>query len=118
FRCGSVAGCCGLFCVWGRAATGASALSLRDALPISEGGVVSAGGAFDTVTVTGSEAYWSPSASRAVAVRVCVPLPTVVVFQETRSEEHTSELQSRFDLVCRLLLEKKNQQAPSSRVQR
>src|SRR5437868_10139167 len=27
---------------------------------------------------------------------------------ETRSEEHTSELQSRFDLVCRLLLEKKN----------
>src|SRR5699024_11284443 len=27
-----------------------------------------------------------------------------------RSEEHTSELQSRFDLVCRLLLEKKNEQ--------
>src|SRR5690349_22113115 len=27
----------------------------------------------------------------------------------TRSEEHTSELQSRRDLVCRLLLEKKNQ---------
>src|SRR5699024_11976368 len=26
---------------------------------------------------------------------------------EDRSEEHTSELQSRFDLVCRLLLEKK-----------
>src|SRR5438067_6020988 len=25
----------------------------------------------------------------------------------TRSEEHTSELQSRFELVCRLLLEKK-----------
>src|SRR5438067_11922201 len=27
--------------------------------------------------------------------------------QVIRSEEHTSELQSRFDLVCRLLLEKK-----------
>src|SRR2546421_4917307 len=26
----------------------------------------------------------------------------------TRSEEHTSELQSRSDIVCRLLLEKKN----------
>src|SRR5699024_12387822 len=26
---------------------------------------------------------------------------------EVESEEHTSELQSRFDLVCRLLLEKK-----------
>src|SRR5437868_5417130 len=29
---------------------------------------------------------------------------------ETRSEEHTSELESRFDLVCRLLLEKKKDQ--------
>src|SRR2546422_4003540 len=27
--------------------------------------------------------------------------------EETRSEEHTSELQSRLHLVCRLLLEKK-----------
>src|SRR2546421_6267954 len=27
---------------------------------------------------------------------------------DVRSEEHTSELQSRSDLVCRLLLEKKN----------
>src|SRR5689334_24466298 len=31
-----------------------------------------------------------------------------------RSEEHTSELQSQFHLVCRLLLEKKN---PRTRVQ-
>src|SRR5699024_12558973 len=30
-----------------------------------------------------------------------------VFTQLDRSEEHTSELQSRFDLVCRLLLEKK-----------
>src|SRR5205809_1842291 len=29
----------------------------------------------------------------------------------TRSEEHTSELQSRLHLVCRLLLEKKKQRA-------
>src|SRR5699024_12261356 len=28
-------------------------------------------------------------------------------YGNARSEEHTSELQSRFDLVCRLLLEKK-----------
>src|SRR5689334_24470838 len=36
-----------------------------------------------------------------------------------RSEEHTSELQSQFHLVCRLLLEKKKQQStgtPSSAV--
>src|SRR2546421_6990132 len=33
-----------------------------------------------------------------------------------RSEEHTSELQSRSDLVCRLLLEKKNKTATGERV--
>src|SRR5699024_11761764 len=33
---------------------------------------------------------------------------TTVLNDFVRSEEHTSELQSRFDLVCRLLLEKKN----------
>src|SRR5699024_4952323 len=32
----------------------------------------------------------------------------VLGFLFVRSEEHTSELQSRFDLVCRLLLVKKN----------
>src|SRR5207249_9629676 len=32
---------------------------------------------------------------------------SMIAFFDTRSEEHTSELQSRFDLVCRLLLEKK-----------
>src|SRR5437868_9363412 len=31
--------------------------------------------------------------------------------RNVRSEEHTSELQSRFDLVCRLLLEKKKKEA-------
>src|SRR6266536_4767196 len=34
--------------------------------------------------------------------------PPVPVDDAFRSEEHTSELQSRVDLVCRLLLEKKN----------
>src|SRR5437773_9163624 len=46
---------------------------------LTAGGVVSA---FDTVTVTGDEVVRLPAASRAVAVRVCEPLPTVVVFQE------------------------------------
>src|SRR5699024_11691442 len=40
----------------------------------------------------------------AVASRPTVKAPRA----QPRSEEHTSELQSRFDLVCRLLLEKKN----------
>src|SRR5699024_11273855 len=38
------------------------------------------------------------------------PMIRVDMPQDVRSEEHTSELQSRFDLVCRLLLEKKNNQ--------
>src|SRR2546430_5477265 len=33
-----------------------------------------------------------------------------------RSEEHTSELQSQSNLVCRLLLEKKKQQRPRQRM--
>src|SRR5438309_7356410 len=33
---------------------------------------------------------------------------TAATNRNTRSEEHTSELQSQFHLVCRLLLEKKN----------
>src|SRR5690349_23816124 len=40
------------------------------------------------------------NASRSPSTRFCA--------RSARSEEHTSELQSRRDLVCRLLLEKKN----------
>src|SRR2546430_2972179 len=35
------------------------------------------------------------------------PLRNLSVFNRVRSEEHTSELQSQSNLVCRLLLEKK-----------
>src|SRR5690349_23423354 len=34
-------------------------------------------------------------------------IPDLAILRDHRSEEHTSELQSRRDLVCRLLLEKK-----------
>src|SRR5207249_9689079 len=34
----------------------------------------------------------------------------------SRSEEHTSELQSRFDLVCRLLLEKKKKKKKTTAI--
>src|SRR2546422_3152778 len=36
--------------------------------------------------------------------------------RQSRSEEHTSELQSRLHLVCRLLLEKKKTPQPSSKM--
>src|SRR5690242_20835084 len=45
----------------------------------------------------------------AVAVTVFLTLPGTM----RRSEEHTSELQSHVNLVCRLLLEKKNKSQKS-----
>src|SRR5436190_15385697 len=38
------------------------------------------------------------------------------LFQRRRSEEHTSELQSHSDLVCRLLLEKKKKENMAIRI--
>src|SRR3712207_6964677 len=48
----------------------------------------------------------SPSTASATASAASRPAPTTTS-PSTRSEEHTSELQSRQYLVCRLLLEKK-----------
>src|SRR3712207_8549575 len=47
--------------------------------------------------------YVSPMRPRSMIVH------TAELWSSTRSEEHTSELQSRQYLVCRLLLEKKKQ---------
>src|SRR5699024_12733225 len=62
----------------------------------------------------GSLVFWSIPAFLAIAVWIPqlkkmknVSQEETVERKKTRSEEHTSELQSRFDLVCRLLLEKK-----------
>src|SRR5207248_10960278 len=52
-----------------------------------------------------------PSIAIAVAVLILVAAAmwwTKSLLQQGRSEEHTSELQSPYDLVCRLLPEKKN----------
>src|SRR3989475_5907937 len=51
------------------------------------------------VTLTGCVKPFMPSSSRRLSVRFRCSNP--------RSEEHTSELQSQSNLVCRLLLEKK-----------
>src|SRR5437868_13222284 len=58
------------------------------------GGGPATGTASHLAGTTGSLGQGSAVARRRVTSRL-------------RSEEHTSELQSRFDLVCRLLLEKK-----------
>src|SRR5690349_23992067 len=59
------------------------------------------------------------TAARTLRCRCCT-LATPGPDKSGRSEEHTSELQSRRDLVCRLLLEKKKKkialQAPSTQL--
>src|SRR5260370_11139594 len=58
----------------------------------------------------------APSSAVSVCNSCPVPASTVMVFAKLqnlarrRSEEHTSELQSHLNLVCRLLLEKKKKQ--------
>src|SRR3712207_9012836 len=74
-------------------------LSLHDALPILRRAV--------RWMVTSSPSVF-PIARRTLAAtgNLCVPSPRAMN-APSRSEEHTSELQSRQYLVCRLLLEKK-----------
>src|SRR5438034_3424531 len=72
-------------------------LSLHDALPIS-GDLVVAGRAL------GYQVEKLGPFTRVTAPAQFARNPVVL----GRSEEHTSELQSHSDLVCRLLLEKKN----------
>src|SRR5699024_12370580 len=77
-------------------------LSLHDALPI-----------FIAFFIAWNDFVYGISLTSTAGAR---PVPAALAFftgasqfeEPTRSEEHTSELQSRFDLVCRLLLENKN----------
>src|SRR2546429_4977533 len=56
-----------------------------------------------------------PCSSDNILSRVCWQRPSgAEYFRIYRSEEHTSELQSRLHLVCRLLLEKKNRNTEHS----
>src|SRR5438105_12322053 len=55
----------------------------------------------------GHAARTASNTSRGNRIRLASDPPYASVRRFVRSEEHTSELQSRVDLVCRLLLEKK-----------
>src|SRR5437868_11671687 len=75
-------------------------LSLHDALPISQGLMLSIVQLLDLDLAVMD---YSQLSRRCATLEVALPRRQ----KNERSEEHTSELQSRFDLVCRLLLEKK-----------
>src|SRR5690606_41324890 len=79
-------------------------LSLHDALPISSLCIASISSTVMSPEAGGVEPVWCSLCPDPVPV-----LDTAAsVGHAARSEEHTSELQSRENLVCRLLLEKKN----------
>src|SRR5699024_12447210 len=81
-------------------------LSLHDALPICSRR--SSGASSSAWVSVGTEKLCTHTRPASPARRIpssAAPIASAV--QSPRSEEHTSELQSRFDLVCRLLLEKK-----------
>src|SRR2546422_7087882 len=63
---------------------------------------------FPYTTLFRSRASWP--APRPPSAGSHTPTSPGVNTHRTRSEEHTSELQSRLHLVCRLLLEKKKKQ--------
>src|SRR5699024_12819793 len=93
-------------------------LSLHDALPISDLCTAFVGSAPDVPVWEGElscralgaavEAFdetGAPVIDQVGELVITKPMPSMPVsFYNDRSEEHTSELQSRFDLVCRLLL--------------
>src|SRR5690606_40753494 len=88
-----------------------SPLSLHDALPISDLHLFEP---FDKDF--GLEPFWGDIQKFIVAINAVVQNGVDFSFghpridgcsKDVRSEEHTSELQSRENLVCRLLLEKK-----------
>src|SRR5687768_18158501 len=92
-------------------------LSLHDALPISTSRMRSQSGQLPIKFGTRIALVFGPIASSNCSTSTWYVSPVFVdvtgdtyqvdVEQFERSEEHTSELQSRLHLVCRLLLEKK-----------
>src|SRR5689334_24015872 len=77
-------------------------LSLHDALPISADSMPRC--------VSRNSRRMSQRRSSQVATHACCAITQATHFalaSSRRSEEHTSELQSQLQLVCRLLLEKK-----------
>src|SRR3712207_8152402 len=74
-------------------------LSLHDALPISNGAAC--------IKCRGRRRMTMPGVSRGGCSTTTKHATSSRRTRPTRSEEHTSELQSRQYLVCRLLLEKK-----------
>src|SRR5207247_8779398 len=101
-----------------RATTALSPLSLHDALPICERLCRPSAWCAARCRYLRRPALWRHHARAGDRSRIAGKgglsgAPGARAGASGRSEEHTSELQSRVDLVCRLLLEKKNKETES-----
>src|SRR5699024_11954453 len=106
-----------LFCFADPAPSSIHTLSLHDALPISLTACAFRMLHFDSDIIIFNAVrkcvrnfdlgYDEQLFKAAVDISKVESFRTCHIHFSLRSEEHTSELQSRFDLVCRLLLEKK-----------
>src|SRR5207248_10850787 len=90
-------------------------LSLHDALPICQLARTVRpadrripGAAMDAGRYVRADRSGARTHLQSRKILLALPRSAVCGFVDERSEEHTSELQSPYDLVCRLLLEKKN----------
>src|SRR5687768_18368258 len=87
-------------------------ISLHDALPISQGDVlrlftVRSDSQFNTTIYNENDTFRGIHGGRRVLLINEADISRLGLREgDLRSEEHTSELQSRLNLVCRLLLEK------------
>src|SRR5206468_11238237 len=95
-----------------------STLSLHDALPISKRRLESAvpqtvGPSYkrDQFAASGNRALYGCRLRSQLYRKPYASAQCARAADDSRSEEHTSELQSRSDIVCRLLLEKKKRRA-------
>src|SRR5439155_25300551 len=89
-------------------------LSLHDALPISKGEFMR----MSRLLEMGATGIMYPRCESAAEAAEVVKWCKFTTSAASRSEEHTSELQSRGHLVCRLLLEKKKKQKGTQKVPR
>src|SRR5437773_4918216 len=62
---------------------------------------------FRSLVHSPEKSIWADAAAGHASRADSIAVPRRVKRMDERSEEHTSELQSHHDLVCRLLLEKK-----------